>query len=59
VAGAVDEGPSDGLLDLPASEATGADADTPGGSVDHGPNPLKVGIERALCLIVGVTHVMA
>ena len=50
---------SERLFDLPAAEATGADADTLGRSIHHGTDSLEVGIEGALRLIVGVTDVMA
>ena len=50
---------SDCLLDLPAAEATSADPYASGRSIDHCPDTLQIGIERALGLVVGVTHVMA
>jgi hypothetical protein len=52
-------GPLEGLFDLPAAEATGADADTPGRTVNHGADTLEVGVERPFGFIVGVTDVMA
>jgi hypothetical protein len=50
---------SDCLLDLAAAEATGADADASGRSIDHCADTLKVGIEGALRLVIGMTDVMA
>ena len=52
-------GALEGLLDFPAAKATGADADTPGGPINHGADTLKVGVEGPLSLIIGVTDVMA
>ena len=52
-------GALEGLLDLPAAEATSADADTLGRTVNHGANALKIGVERPFGLIVGVTDVVA
>ena len=51
-------GALEGLLDLPAAEATGADADTPCRTINHGADALKIGVERPFSLIVGVTIVM-
>ena len=56
---AVTEERLDGLPDLAAAEATCTDADTPGRSINHRADTLKIGIEGALRLIVGVTDVMA
>jgi len=50
---------SDCLLDLAAAEATGADADASGRPIDYCADTLKVGIECALGLVVGMTDVMA
>ena len=47
-----------GLFDFTAAETACADSNTLGRSVNHGANPLEVGIERAFGLIVGVTDVM-
>ena len=55
--GAVNEG-SERLFNFPAAKTTGADADAPGRSIDHGADTLKVGIERAFGLVVGVTDVV-
>ena len=52
-------GALEGLFDLPAAEAASADADTLGRTVNHGADPLKIGVERPFSLIVGVTDVMA
>ena len=52
-------GPLEGLLHFPAAEATGADADTPSRTVNHGSDALKIGVECPFSLIVGVTDVMA
>ena len=52
-------GPLEGLFDLPAAKATGADADTLGRTVNHGADALEVGVERPFGFIVGVTDVMA
>jgi hypothetical protein len=49
---------SDGFRHLPAAEATSADSDASGRSIDHCADTLKVGIERALGLVVGVTDVV-
>ena len=57
--GAVGERRLDGLPDLAAPQATGADPNAPGRSVDHRAHTLEIGIERALRLVVGVTDVMA
>jgi hypothetical protein len=57
--GAVRARRSDRLRNLPATEATGADSDASGRSIDHRADTLKVGIERALGLVVGVTDVVA
>ena len=56
--GAVTKG-SESFPDLATSETTGADADAPGRSVDHGADTLKVGVEGSLGLIIGVTDVVA
>jgi len=48
-----------GLFDLTAAETTGADPDTPCRSIDHRADALKVGVERAFGLIIGVTDVVA
>jgi hypothetical protein len=49
----------DSLLDLAASEATGADPDALCRSVDQGADPLKVGIKGPFRLIICVADVMA
>ena len=57
--GAVKERRSDCLLDLAAAEATGANSDASGRSIDHCADTLKVGIECSLGLVIGMTDVMA
>ena len=52
-------GALEGLLDLPAAEATSADADTSCRTVNNGTDALKIGVERPFGLIVGVANVMA
>ena len=52
-------GALEGLLDLATAEATCADADALGQPVNDGADTLKVGVERPLGLIVGMTDVMA
>ena len=59
MAGAVNDRRSESLPDLPAPEATRADADALGRSVDDGANALKVRIECPFRLVIGVTNVMA
>ncbi len=44
---------------LAASEATGAHSDPHCGAVHDRTHPLKIRIKRALCLIVGMTDVVA
>jgi hypothetical protein len=47
------------LLDLPAAEATSANTDTLGRTIDHRAHALEIGVERPFRLVVGVTDVMA
>ena len=57
--GAVREGRLDRLPNLAASEATGADPNALGRSIDHCTDTLEIGIKGALRLVVGMTDVMA
>jgi hypothetical protein len=52
-------GALNGFLDLPAAEATSADPDPPGRTIDHCADTLKIGVERPFGFVVGVTDVMA
>ena len=56
---AVTERELERLADLAAPQATGADTDAPGRSVDHRADALEVGIEGAFRLVIGMTDVMA
>ena len=47
-----------GLLNASVFQALGADADSPGGSVDTGADPLKIGAPFAPGEIVGVGNVV-
>ena len=57
--GAVGGRRSERFPDLAAPQATGADPDAPGRTIDHRADTLEVGIEGSFRLIVGVTDVMA
>jgi len=48
-----------GFLDFPATETACADPNAFRLTVDHCPDWLEVGLEDPLCLIIGVTDVMA
>ena len=48
----------EGLLDLPASQATCADTDALGRTVDYRTDTLKIGVEGPFGLVVGMTDVM-
>jgi len=47
------------FLDFAATQATCADPNALGLTVDHGPDRLEIGLEDPLGLVVGVTDVIA
>jgi hypothetical protein len=57
--GAVAGRRSERFPDLAAPQATRADSDAPGRTIDHRADTLEIGIEGSLRLVVGVTDVMA